>query len=180
MLRAAPPTLLAAALAAALGCTDNSRFSTTENESYCGAITLSGKFRAGLSPQVQMRLTLDANKLDGESSPGKIWTFENTRPEKRLLVAAPLRRIPAIENDALWHVEFGDGREQNRIFAVTPVDPEVDPLLAVLSLKTDDSIEVRLIRPGITAEEGEEPPPPGRRPVFGVFPLYRQVGTCGF
>ena len=179
----AVPCLLALGLAGLVGgagCTDNSSFTTAEGESYCGAVTLSGKFRTGLSPQVQMRLLLDASKLDGEESPGKIWTFENTRPEKRLLTAAPLRRIPTLENDALWHLDFGDGREQNRIFAVTPTDPEIDSLLVFLSLKSDDSVEVRLLRPGIVADEGEEKPPSGKRPVFGLFPLYKRKGSCGF
>ena len=85
-LRKAPSWPLACALAAclgALGCDDLERFSTASGESYCGAITLGGAFRTGFSPRVQMRLSLDATRLDGPDSPGALSTYETV--EVRLL-----------------------------------------------------------------------------------------------
>lgn len=165
-----------------MGCTEIDRYSTAPSESYCGAITLSSNFRAGLSPRVQMRLQLDAAELDGEASPGVVWTFEaaaGEEPDRRLLDRAPLRRIPKLANDPLSQLELGDGRDHSRIFAVTPVDAEEEPLLAILSLRSDEGIEVRLLRPGL-AGTASKPAPPGRRPLFGLFTLYKQIGTCGF
>jgi hypothetical protein len=170
-----------ALLGAGLGCTDLDHFSTGQGDAYCGSVTLGGSFRTGLSPRVQMRLRLDASALDGPGAPGTISTFESadTEPERRLLTSAELRRLPAMDNDPLSRPEFGDGRIRNWIFAVTPVDPEAESMVAVLSLRADDTVEVRLLRPG-KAPVGDEVVPPGRRPIFGIFPLTRQVGTCGF
>lgn len=171
-----------AASVACVACTELDRYSTAPSESYCGAVTLSGSFRAGLSPRVQMRLQLNAAELDGELSPGVVWTFEaaaGDQPERRLLDRAPLRRIPKLENDALAQLDLGAGRDHSRIFAVTPSIAVEEPLLAVLSLRSDDGVEVRLLRPGL-AGIGSKPPPAGHQPVFGLFTIYRQVGTCGF
>jgi hypothetical protein len=50
--------------------------------------------------------------------------------------------------------------------------------VAIVSLRSDDTVEVRLIRPGAVAADGEVPE--GRRQIFGVFTLERQSGECGF
>jgi len=165
-----------------VGCTELDRYSTAPSESYCGAVTLGSSFRTGLSPRVQMRFHLNAAELDGELSPGVAWTFEaaaGDQPERRLLDRAPLRRIPKLENDALAQLDLGSGRDHSRIFAVTPSLAGEEPLLAILSLRSDDGVEVRLLRPGL-AGAGSKPPPVGHQPVFGLFTLYKQVGTCGF
>ncbi|APR87261.1 hypothetical protein A7982_12610 [Minicystis rosea] len=165
-----------------LGCTELDRYSTAPSESYCGAVTLSSSFRTGLSPRVQMRLQLDAAELDGEISPGVVWTFEaasGEQPARRLLDRAPLRRIPKLASDPLAQPDLGEGRDHSRVFALTPTDDDEEPLLAVLSLRSDDGVEVRLLRPGL-AGTAAKPPPPGRRPLFGLFTLYKQIGTCGF
>ena len=166
---------------AGLGCTDLENFSTGQGDAYCGSVTLGGSFRTGLSPRVQMRLRLDASALDGPGSPGSISTFEAAGPEidRRLLTDAPLRRMPAMDHDPFSRPDFGDGRIRNWIFAVTPVAPEAESIVAVLSLRADDTIEVRLLRPG-KAPQGPDPVPAGQRPLFGIFPLTKQVGTCGF
>lgn len=164
------------------GCVEIDRYSTAPSESYCGAVTLSANFRTGLSPRVQMRLQLDAAELDGEQSPGVVWTFEaaaGDQPERRLLDRAPLRRIPKLANDPLSQLDLGEGRDHSRIFAVTPSPADEDPLLAVLSLRSDEGADVRLLRPGL-AGTAAKPPPAGRAPVFGLFTLYKQIGTCGF
>lgn len=164
---------------AALGCEDLGRFSTRHDEAYCGAITLGSAFRAGLSPRVQMRLELDADKLDGADSPGTLWTFEAAtegRPERRLLDGAVLRPIAPLAHDPLSRFEMGDGRERNAIYAVSPSDPEAESMLAFLSLRSDGGVEVRLVRPGAVGTDLPE----GRRSLFGIFSLVRREGRCGF
>jgi hypothetical protein len=167
---------------ACLGCDDLDRFTTAPGEAYCGAITLAGSFRTGLSPRVQMRLTLDASRLDGPGSPGVLSTFEaadDTHAARRLLDSAPLRPIPPMLHDPLSQLQFGDGRERNAIYAVSPASPEAESMLAVVSLKADETVEVRLVRGG-TAGTGNDAPPEGRRPLFGIFPLKRKDNECGF
>ncbi|MEO7327845.1 MAG: hypothetical protein ABI193_04665 [Minicystis sp.] len=185
--------LVALALAG-LSCSDLDHFSSGEGDAYCGAITLGGTFRAGFSPRVQMRLRIDASRLDGPGGAGTLSTFEaadSARPERRLLDKAVLQRIPALENDPLSQLDFGEGRLRSVIFGVTPNDPAVraasgaadavpsESILAILSFLNDDRVEVRLLRPGVVSPSSE-PVPDGRRPLFGVFPLSRQVGQCGF
>jgi hypothetical protein len=164
-------------------CEDKSDFSTGPGESYCGAVVLGGNFRTGFSTRVQMRLKLDAEALDDAvGSPGAVSTFEaadEVAPERRLLDSAPLRPIPPLLHDPLSHAEFGDGRERNAIFAVSPADADAESILAVLSLRTDDRVEVRLLRPG-APDPGDGSVPDGRRTLFGIFMLERTSGECGF
>jgi hypothetical protein len=175
-----------AIVGAGLGCTDLEHFSTGQGNAYCGSVTLGGSFRMGLSPRVQMRLRLDASALDGPGSPGSISTFESAgpgpEPERRLITDAELRRLPAMDNDPLSRPDFGDGRIRNWIFAVSPADPDAESLLAVLSLRADNTVEVRLLRPGKAPPSPPDSAPvaPGQRPIFGIFPLTQQAGTCGF
>jgi hypothetical protein len=63
------------------------------------------------------------------------------------------------------------------VFGVSPVDPQVDPMLAFVSLLADETVEVRLLRPGVVPA-GSQDPPKGRQPVFGLFTLARQTGSC--
>lgn len=171
----------ALALCLAVGCDDAGRFTTAPGEAYCGSITLGSPFRAGLSPRVQMRLRLDASALDGADSPGELSTYEapdGEQPERRLFTAAALRPIEAMAHDSLSRLEFGEGRERNAIYAVSPDDPAAESMLAVISLKADGGAEVRLVRGG--APETDSAPAAGRRTVFGIFPLSREKGDCGF
>ena len=169
-------------LAPALGCDDVERFSTAPGESYCGAIMLAGEFRTGLSPLVQMRLKLDASLLDGPDTPGTISTYEaevGGSPQRRLFVDAKLRPIPPLAHDPLSQLEFGESREKNRVFALSPNDPSAESMIAIVSLRSDDHVEVRLLRPGLV-DPGGAAVAEGRRPIFGAFPLSRQEGACGF
>jgi hypothetical protein len=168
---------------ASAGCDDLGRFSTGDGEAYCGAVTLASAFRIGLSPRVQMRLTIDASALDGPDPPGTLWTYEaadEAHPERRLLDGAPLRPIAPLANDPLSHLEFGDGRERNAVFAVSPADPAAESMLAIVSLQTDDAIEVRLLRAGAAPGASGEAPPAERRQIFGMFRLNRKSSDCGF
>ncbi len=171
-------SLLCAALLA-LGCEDLSRFSTAEGESYCGAVTLGAAFRRGFTPRTQMRLTLDADKIDGADSPGTLTTRElldNAGAESRLVDAAPLRPIPPLAHDAFSRPQLGEGRVRSAVYAVTPSDPNAEALVAILSLRTDGDVEVRLLRPGASDDAADLPA--GRKPLFGLFTLKRTPGTC--
>jgi hypothetical protein len=59
---------------------------------------------------------------------------------------------------------------------MTYVDSNCTPsMLAIVSLMRDDSVEVRLLKPGKRPPaEGGAPAEPG----FGIFKLRRQDGTC--
>lgn len=176
--------VLQAALAlGAAGCDDIGHFSTNPGESYCGAITLGSSFRMGFSPRVQMRLSLDASQIDGPHSPGMLWTYEaavDKQPEQRLIDGAQLRLFPAMAHDSLSRPTLSDGEMRSAVFAVSPADPQAEALIAVLSMRNDDRIEVRLLRPG-TAPSGDGSPPDERRkPLFGIFLLSKQTGSCGF
>jgi hypothetical protein len=166
---------------AASGCEDMSQFSTKAGESYCGTIALGAAFRSGFTPLAQMRLVLDASALDGPDSPGALSTRElrdeQDGGELRLLQDAPLRPIPPLVHDVLSRPNLGEGRARTAIYAVTPSAPEAEALLAVLSLRTDGDVEVRLIRPG-TSDVAVADLPEGRRPLFGLFTLRRQQGAC--
>jgi hypothetical protein len=170
--------LAALALAAAgLGCTSVAGYSTAPDESYCGAVTSVAGFREGIAASARMRLTLDALALDGEASPGSVWTAEDAEgaaPARQLLTAAALRRIPALENDPLSVPDLGGGRDLTHLFALTPSPSGEAPLLGVVSLRSDGGVEVRLLQPGVAAGAA------GQEPIFGLFVLSKQVGTCGF
>ena len=165
-----------------LGCSSLDGYTTGPGESYCGTITVGSDFRSGLPAGMTMRLTLDAAELDGEASPGALWATPDTAgpsPDDRLFDGAPLRRIPALENDPLSSPDLGGGRDHTRLFALTPAPAGEDPLLAAVSLRSDNGVEVRLVRPGV-AGDAAAPPPPGKQPVFALFVLYKQAGTCAF
>ncbi len=160
---------VALACAATLGCEDLSRFSTGPGEVYCGTVTLGAAFRRGLTPAAQMRLTFDASNVDTAQSPGVV-TMRDPRDdgtEHRLLDNAPLRPIPPLAHDVLSRPDLGESRVRTVVYAVSPVDPEAEALVVVLSLRSDGDVEVRLLRPGASDEAADLPE--GRRPLFGLF-----------
>ncbi len=175
--------LQSALLSFTAGCDDTSHFSNIPGESYCGAITLGSSFRMGFSPRVQMRLTLDASLIDGPNSPGVLSTYEaatGDQPEQRLIDNAELRLFPAMAHDPLSRLTLSDAQMRNAIFAISPADPDAESLIAVLSLRTDDRIEVRLLRPGSQNADENAGINEKRKPLFGIFTLSKRQGTCGF
>lgn len=165
------------------GCDDTSRFSNAPGESYCGAITLGSSFRMGFSPRVQMRVSLDASQIDGPNSPGLLSTYEaavGDQPEQRFIDNAELRVFPAMAHDPLSRLSLSDAQVRNAVFAVSPADPEAESLIAVLSLRADDRIEVRLLRAGSPPSASGSAPDEKRRPLFGIFMLSKRTGMCGF
>jgi hypothetical protein len=70
---------------------------------------------------------------------------------------------------------MGEGRERNALYAVSPSDPTAAGVLAFLSLRTDNGIEVRLLRPGNESNDDDS-----RKLIFGLFSLVKREGSCGF
>jgi hypothetical protein len=165
--------------AAGLGCPSIDRYSTAPGESYCGTVTANAEFFTGLAPGATMRLTLHAAQIDGDASPGMVWTREppaGSSSGRRLVDGAPLRRIPTLANDPLASPDLGSGLDHTRVFALTPAPAGEAPLLGVVSLRSDEGVEVRLLRPGLE----DAPALSGQAPVFGLFSLTKQAGACGF
>lgn len=161
------------------GCDRLDQFALGDDESFCGQITLGSATRQGLSPRVQMRLRWEVDRIDLGEVPGSLSTFDAGQEGdlQRLLENAPLRPIPPMAGDPLSQLELGDGRDRTLVYAVSPTDPEAESLMAFISLRSDDAVEVRLIRPG---RPDEDDPPRGQAPTFGLFTLTRQNGDCGY
>lgn len=125
-----------------------------------------------------MRLEIDAEALEGPDSPGRLSTFEASTAElaeRRLFENASLRPIPPLAHDPLSRVEMGEGRERNAVYAVSPRAPTAGAVLAFLSLRSDEAIEVRLLRAGTETNDDDD-----RKLIFGLFSLVKREGTCGF
>ena len=168
---------------AALGCRDLSRFDTEGSEAYCGSMLRSPVFQEGFVPEgappaLGLKFQLDTDLLS--TVPGVLSTDDADsglcKAEGRPLIdQAPLRAIEELSHDALSLLEFGDGREHNFFGWVDSTCQGT--MLAVVSLMSDDNVEVRLFKPAALA-----PPtaPPERTPGFALFPLQRQNSGCGF
>lgn len=160
---------------AVAGCRDASRFST-RGDRFQGSVVKGSFVRSGIGEDTQLCLTLDTDRL--QDAPGTLTTSDGR------FQAVPLRPIPQIWHDPLSTLNFGDGRVQNLVYAVSPRSgdagvAETEDVLAVISLMQTDHIEVRLIRGAPQTDAG--PPPPGSaRALFGVFNLDRQLGPCAF
>lgn len=152
------------------GCKDITRFSTGDGEAYCGDIVLGGFVREGFGTGVTMRLHLDTDRL--QDAPGVVSTSDG------LFVDAPLRPIPQLAHDSLSTLQFGEGRVRNLLFGAQPTEGAT--AYVVISLLENESVEVRVLR-GAPAAPGEQPSADEQGPeLFGVFPLVRRKGTCGF
>ncbi len=153
-----------------LACKDISRFSTQPGESYCGSIVPAGFVRQGFGPGVRMRLTLDTDHLN--DAPGAVVTDDG------MFEYANLRPIPQLAHDTLSTLTFGEGRERNLLFGITAT--EGAQALAVISLLENGTVEVRVVR-GASLLPNESPMPASQgEQLYGIFPLQRQQGTCGF
>jgi len=120
-------------------------------------------------------------KIGGDEPAGTMTTFDpDAGRSARMLNASALRPITAMTHDPLSRLEFGDGRDRNMIYAVTPDNPDAESLVAVVSLRHDDRVEIRLLRPGKQLTSSGQPSGANHRPMFGLFTLTRQTGDCGF
>lgn len=159
-----------AGAALAVGCEDVSRFTTKPDESFCGSIVPGAFVRRGFEPGVRMRLQFDAERL--QEAPGTLWTDDG------LFDQAPLLVLPELQHDPLSLLDFGEGRVRNLLYAAGPTSgPQA---FVVISLLENDRVEVRLLRGAPPAPNQTAEAVPDSKPLFGVFPLERQSGTCGF
>jgi hypothetical protein len=167
---------LGAAFASALliaSCRDVSEFDTRSGDHFGGALVAGSFVRSGVADGTRMCLTLDTTRL--QDGPGALTTSDGR------FRGAPLRPIPQLWHDPISTLSFGDGRRQNLVYAVLPVEDGgagVD-VMAIVSLMQSGAIEVRLLR-GAPREGAEDAAAPasGPAPVFAVFTLDRQRGGC--
>lgn len=161
------------------GCRSLERFDTAPGTAYCGSMVPAGFVRGGLlpgniRPRLGMRMTLDTSRLD--SVPGVISTEDALRGlcvPLPLFQDAELRAVQQVAHDDLLLLEFGSGREHNFVAYVESTCQ--GSMVAIASLMKDDSVELRLLKPGRAARaEGEAPIESG----FGIFKLRQQRGNC--
>ncbi len=157
------------ACGALIGCNDVSRFSTAADESYCGNVVSGAFVREGFGPGVRMRMSFDADKL--ADMPGLISTDDG------MFDNAMMRRIDQLANDPLSTLQFGEGRVRNLLLGIEPTRGST--AFAVVSLMDNGSVEVRVLR-GAPLPRGVNAYPVETIQMFGVFPLIRQKGKCGF
>jgi hypothetical protein len=120
-------------------------------------------------------------KVGTDETAGTVTTFDpDAGRSARMLHGSPLRPITAMTHDPLARLEFGDGRDRNMIYAVTPDNHDAESLLAVVSLMHDERVEIRLLRSGKQLTSNGQPSGANHRPLFGLFTLTRQTGDCGF
>jgi len=157
-----------AACAAALGCTDVTRFSNS-GDHYQGSVVAGDFVRSGWDPSASLCLVLDANHL--QDAPGTITSSDGR------FQSTPLRPIPQIWHDPLSTLTFGEGRVENLVYIATPlVDADaLGDVTAVVSLMQSNGVEVRLFRGAPAIDAG-----PGGNNLFGVFSLTRESGQCSF
>ncbi len=157
------------------GCRDPSRFSTRGNH-FEGDVVKGNFVRAGVDPEARMCLTVDTDHL--QDAPGFITTSDGRFQQ------AQLRPIPQIWHDPLSTLSFGEGREQNLVYAASPLpgdagEAEAQDVLVVVSLMQAEHVEVRLLRGAPQTDAGALPAGVAT-PLFGVFKLERQHGSCSF
>jgi hypothetical protein len=168
---------LAAVLAAShgMGCKDIGSFTTAPGESYCGELVPAEFILVGFKPPIKMRIKFDADHLS--DTPGNLSTDDH------VFNYAPMRPITPLFSDALFTLQFGEGRDKNLLYMVDPDDASNGPTVnVVLSLMHSGELEVRLIRGAPASIDGGPPPnPEDGAPRFGVFgPLRRETGECSF
>lgn len=171
-IRRAATTAVLIALAAffAPGCKDVSRFTSKPGESWCGAVVTGPFVRAGFGPGVRIRMNLDTDHLD--DTPGMIATddvlFDNT----------PLRPIPQLAHDTLSTLDFGEGRTRNLMFGAHPTHGAA--VVVIVSLLENGETEARILRGAALLPGETDTTSPDGPQLFGIFPMTRQQGTCGF
>jgi len=168
------------ALAFASACQDLSSYSTTSKKQYVGCVEAADFVLAGVSPTMQMCMTLDATQL--QTSPGTLTSSDGR------FQATPMRPIPQLWNDPLSTFNFGEGRTKNLIYMATPsAQPEAGEagggadITVVLSLMESGDVEARLVRgaPPVATTSAVDASASGPASnVFAVFPLALQKGGC--
>jgi hypothetical protein len=176
---------LGSALGALLagGCRSLDRFDAERPAAYCGGVVGASAFQSGFIPEgspptLELKLQLDTSALT--TRPGTLSTNDagtGICGGSALFLDAPLRAIPDILHDALSQLEFGEGHEQDFFAWVDSTCKGT--MLAVVSLLSNGSVEVRLLKPA-----PDLPPPPMTDSAdlsgFALFYMQRNPNGCGF
>jgi hypothetical protein len=172
-----------AVLLALSGCRSLDRFDTSGDAAYCGTILKAPLFQDGLLPDgaepgLNLRLELDTDRLT--TRPGTLTSNDAvfglcSGKGQALFEGAPLRAIEEIVHDALSNLEFGDGH-QHDFFAWVDTTCQ-GTMLAVVSLLTNGSVEVRLLKPAANPPEDAGA---DQRPGFALFYMRRSEEGCRF
>jgi len=175
-------------LVAALGalassaCRSLDRFDAEQPAAYCGGVVGASAFQAGFiptgsPPSLELRLHLDTSALT--TRPGTLSTNDagtGICGKNALFTDATLRAIPEVLHDALSQLEFGEGHEQDFFAWVDSTCKGT--MLAVVSLLSNGSVEVRLLKPA------PDLPPPTTDAAdlsgFALFYMQKNPGGCGF
>jgi hypothetical protein len=187
MRRVALSVAIAATFATCAGCRDLSGFSTN-GDIFVGAVVNADFVRAGVAPNTQLCLALDADHFQGQNGvmPGDVSTDDGR------FHLAKLRPIPQIWSDPLSTLTFGEGRLKNLVYVVAATTPfgdlGGDDVFAVVSLMQSGGVEVRLLRgaPSVSGEDagdaaaGDPSAATGASNVFAIFALSRKKGPCSF
>jgi len=164
------------------GCRSLDRFDTSGEPAYCGKIVGARLFQEGFipsstPPSLHLHLELDVDHLT--TRPGTLTSDDEkglcSGKGGVLFQEAPLRAIEATFHDVISQADFGNGH-QHDFFAW--VDSTCQgTMLAVVSLLTNGSVEVRLFKPA------PDPPPDAgadEKPGFALFYLRRSETGCEF
>lgn len=165
------------------GCRSLDRFDTPGESAYCGKIVGAELFQDAfipdnMPPSLKLHLELDTAKL--ATRPGTLTSDDEktglcSGQGDPLFRDAPLRAIEEIFHDDLSQAEFGEGH-QHDFFAW--VDSTCQgTMVAVVSMLTNGSVEVRLLKPAAAATEDA---PADQRAGFAKFYLRKNEKGCGF
>ena len=171
---------LALAAGSALGCRSLERYDTTGTAAYCGSLGAptfqEGFLPDGVPPGLAMSLKLTTANL--ASQPGTLSSDDAATgfcsgDGRALFEEAPLRAIPEMFHDSLSQLEFGEGHVQD-FFAW--VDSSCQgTMLSVVSLLTNGSVEVRLLKPAANPPDDAAAE---LRPGFALFYMRRSEEGC--
>ncbi len=151
------------------GCRTLDRFDTTGDDAYCGSIVSAQFVRQGYPPDMRLRLELDMSAW--ATNPGTITTDDTASSpctDQPRFENAVMRASDEVQNDLLSTLDFGTGRDENLVVWIESTCE--GPVLGVLSLMKNDSVEIRLLKP---------PPAGDASPGFALFQLERRSGDCG-
>ncbi len=160
------------AIPCAVGCRDVSRFSSNDGH-YEGSVVAGSFVRAGVDDGVLYCMTLDTNHL--QDGPGELSSNDGR------FAHTALRPIPQVWHDPLSTMSFGDGRVQNLLYAVRPIEDAgtTSDVLAIVSLMQSGGIELRLLRGAPLAAPGSDAGASDAN-LFAVAALERKKGPCAF
>jgi len=146
-------------------CRNVEAFSTGTDDHFEGTVVQGGFVRSGFEAGTRLCVTLDGKRLN--DLPGNMSSSDGR------FKAAALRPIPQVFHDPISTFNFGEGRARNLMYVASGLTEDSAEATAVISLMESEQIEVRVFR----GAPGNDRAP---RPLFGVFLLQRERGSCSF